>query len=40
MRTRTTQFVGALTQVFLKLRLDEDPATHRGILAVLAFLRS
>jgi DNA-binding NarL/FixJ family response regulator len=27
-------------QVFLKLGLQEDPATHRRILAVLAFLRS
>jgi DNA-binding NarL/FixJ family response regulator len=27
-------------QVFLKLGLGEDPATHRRILAVLAFLRS
>ena len=27
-------------QVFLKLRLGDDPSTHRRILAVLAFLRS
>ena len=27
-------------QVFLKLRLSEDPTTHRRILAVLAFLRA
>ena len=28
------------TQVFAKLGLDEDPGTHRRILAVLAFLRA
>jgi DNA-binding NarL/FixJ family response regulator len=29
-----------ITQTFLKLGLDEDPATHRRVRAVLAFLRS
>jgi DNA-binding NarL/FixJ family response regulator len=29
-----------VTQIFLKLRLDEGPASHRRVLAVLAFLRA
>jgi DNA-binding NarL/FixJ family response regulator len=29
-----------ITQTFLKLRLSDDPASHRRVLAVLAFLRA
>lgn len=29
-----------ITQTFLKLRLTDDPASHRRVLAVLAFLRA
>ena len=29
-----------ITQTFLKLRLDDDPASHRRVRAVLAYLRS
>jgi serine/threonine-protein kinase len=29
-----------VTQIFLKLRLDENPSSHRRVLAVLAFLRA
>jgi DNA-binding NarL/FixJ family response regulator len=29
-----------VTQIFLKLRLDEDPDSHRRVRAVLAFLRA
>lgn len=28
-----------VTQIFLKLRLDESPTAHRRVLAVLTFLR-
>ena len=29
-----------VTQIFLKLRLDEHPDSHRRVLAVVAFLRA
>jgi len=35
----TPKQVGYVTQIFLKLQLDEDRNAHRRVLAVLAFLR-